>query len=115
MRVQNWGEVMEGAGISEPREWLWIVSSDDGPETRAGGWRSVPVDEFAKQLADCLGAVQGAITSAAKVANVAQLSKVQLSMTVSATGKLGLLGSGAEATAQAAIVLEFEPRYSCSD
>jgi hypothetical protein len=85
-----------------------IVTDDEGVAYRGGpAWKEVDAQEVAREFKNVAASVEGMFTSAEGASEKLLVSSIEVTLVISATGKLGILGTGVEGKAEAGFKVTF--------
>ncbi|TKA94895.1 hypothetical protein FAZ78_19755 [Cereibacter changlensis] len=82
---------------------IWVYEKDDPLTRGADNWRTIDSELLSKELSALIRSVVPAVDSIPPKTGQMQVSEIELSLTVSASGRVGFIGSGVEAGAEASI------------
>jgi hypothetical protein len=82
---------------------IWIYEKDEAFTRGADHWQKIDSTVLTVELQALIGAVLPAIEKHKSSEGGMYVAEVELSLTVSASGKVGFIGSGVEAGAEASI------------
>ena len=98
---------MAKAPQADPGETLLVYTGRAGVTTR-GSAKEFPIETLADNVRDFLTKVNKILSAAPESSGSFKLKEFEVSAEVSASGKLGLLGSGVEASATGALKFTFQ-------
>jgi hypothetical protein len=99
---------MAKASAGGGRETLLVYTGRAGVVTRGGGAKEIPVEALAENVKDFIGKMSAILSATPESVGGFKLKEFEVSAEVSASGKLGLLGSGVEASATGALTFKFQ-------
>lgn len=101
---------MEGNPVAEQFDDILVAAKDDTQFLGGGGWNKINPDLLKKNLDKLISSLGHSLNPAAASQTGFRVSEVSVAVTISASGQVGILGTGFEAGAEASLTLTLTPR-----
>jgi hypothetical protein len=89
---------------------IWVYGDDSDAIRGGSGWDKISVENLRENISKFSESIAPALHSLKTIGGDYSLDEIELSLTISASGKVGFLGTGASAGGNATIKLKMKAK-----